>query len=357
MKQSLPHIFFAEPPSEEAKGGVDLAMRTVEAHLRRSGEGLTRNADLDDIRKGPEPRLVHFHGLWQFRHGWMSHWCREHDVPYVVSPHGMLEPWAWAHKKWKKWPYYHLVERFHLQGAERVLATSALEAEHLAAFVPEEQICTIPLAVMEDAGPCYESARQERGWKTDETVLVYLSRLHEKKGMHVLLKSLAALPSSRTHNLRLVVVGDGPPEYRDRLRRIEREHTKDLPPVDWMGGVWGEERWSYLQGADLFCLPTHSENFGLVVLEACQVGTPVLTTTGTPWGFLEEWDSGVIAEAEVSSVRAALERYLSSFSWTDTDRRQLAERTRDRFGLNTVGPQYAELYRRVASAPCGGEVA
>ena len=343
----LLHIFFAEPPPEQAKGGLDLAMEMIELYLDH--KALTRKATLDDLKAASGPCVVHFHGLWQLKHSWMSRWCRANDVPYVVSPHGMLEPWAWRHKRWKKWPYYHLLERFHLQGAAHVLATSPQEADNLDAFVPENSIRTIPHAITEDVGPDYEAARTRRDWAPDEDVLVYLSRLTEKKGMHLLLESLAALPTEQTEDLHLVVVGDGPPEYRERLRRIENVHAEALPPIDWEGPVWGDEKWTYLQGADLFCLPTHSENFGLVILEACQVGTPVLTTTDTPWGFLEDWDSGLIAKPAPDALRAALARYATSFEWSAADRRCLATRTRDRFSLSTVGAQYMELYREVAA--------
>lgn len=342
------HVFFAEPPPEQAKGGIDLAMRTVEAYLARHEGTLTRKASLEDVRQGMGARLVHFHGLWQLRHSWISRWCRAHDVPYVVSPHGMLEPWAWDHKKWKKWPYYQLVERSHLHGADRVLATSDLEAQNLADFVPAEQVQTIPLALSEDVGPNYEAARNQRGWAPDERVLVYLSRLHEKKGMHMLLESLVALPAEQTESLRLVVVGDGPEAYRDRLHTIEQTHVDQLPPIDWEGAVWGDEKWTYLQGADLFCLPTHSENFGIVILEACQVGTPVLTTTGTPWHFLEEWGGGLVVDPTPLALQSALQRYVTSFSWSGHDRQQLAAQTRERFSLPIVGQQYLELYKRLA---------
>jgi glycosyltransferase involved in cell wall biosynthesis len=77
------------------------------------------------------------------------------------------------------------------------------------------------------------------------------------------------------------------------------------------------------------------------------VGTPVLTTTGTPWGFLYDWESGFIVEPDVLSIRAALEQYVSSFAWTKADRHLLAERTRNRFSLSAVGEQYAGMYARV----------
>ena len=345
----LPHIFFAEPPPEQAKGGLDLAMETVELYLDRNKGTLTRKAALDDLKAASGSHVVHFHGLWQLKHSWMSRWCRANDVSYVVSPHGMLESWAWRHKRWKKWPYYQLIERFHLGGADRVLATSPLEGDHLTEFVSKESVQVVPLAITEGVEPDYEAARMQRDWAPGDDVLVYLSRLTEKKGMHLLLESLAALPAEQTEGLRLVVVGDGPTDYRERLRRIEDAHAEALPPIDWEGPVWGNEKWAYLQGADLFCLPTHSENFGLVVLEACQVGTPVLTTTGTPWGFLEDWDGGLIADPGPEALRAALQQYAISFDWSASDRSRLATRTRDCFSLSTVGAQYIELYREVAA--------
>jgi glycosyltransferase involved in cell wall biosynthesis len=165
--------------------------------------------------------------------------------------------------------------------------------------------------------------------------------------MHLLLEGLAEVPDPLTESVRLVVVGDGPADYQERLRSIEESNRDRLPPIDWEGAVWGDEKWTYLQGADLFCLPTHSENFGLVVLEACQVGTPVLTTTGTPWRFLEDWNSGLIAEPNADSLETALQRYLTSFAWSQTQRTELAERTRKRFSLESVGRQYLDMYTTV----------
>src|SRR4029434_11266956 len=95
---------------------------------------------------------------------------------------------------------------------------------------------------------------------------------------------------------RLVIVGGGEPAYVHSLRSAANSLATRLPRIDWIGEIWGDARWPYLQGADLFCLPSHSENFGLTLLEACQVGTPVLTTTATPWGEWLRSDLVFIAE-------------------------------------------------------------
>ena len=343
-------VFFAEPPPEHAEGGIDLAMSMLATHLDHTGIPLHRNLSSSDLdRVDPSADVIHFHGLWQPDQTWMSFQCRRRGIPYVVSPHGMLEPWAWNHKRWKKKPYYHLFEQSHLNGAEAVLATSALETQNLRPFVKAPLITSIPLALPDDVPPDYAAARYNLGWPDDETVLVYLSRVHEKKGMHLLLQALAGVDEVPKRT-RLVVVGDGPDNYLDRLHRIATQHEASLPPIDWVGPIWGEKKWRYLQGADLFCLPTHSENFGLVVLEASQVGTPVLTTNQTPWGFLENWDAGIVTAPESDAVRDGLRRFFDTFSWDSAARRRFAERTRERFDLSVVGPQYVEVYRRVSNA-------
>ena len=268
----------------------------------------------------------------------------EYRMSYLLT--GCWNRGAWNHKKWKKRPYFYGVERFHLNGADSVFATSDLEAQNLNAFVANTtQVRTIPLALPNDVRPDYSAARDQLEWEAGETVLLYLSRIHEKKGMHLLLDALTGIS---THDrVRLVVVGDGPEKYVQRLKDFEAKISEQLPQIDWEGAIWGDEKWRYLQGADLFCLPTQSENFGLVVLEAAQVGTPILTTTSTPWRFLESWGAGLIVEPTMEAVRDGLIRFFGNPEWSFDERRAFADRIRGRFSLSTVGEQYVEAYQTV----------
>ncbi|WP_263810425.1 glycosyltransferase [Salinibacter pepae] len=341
------NVAFFEPPPQQAEGGLERAIEMLDDYFEPRDVQVRRRATASEVWSRP-PDLVHFHGLWQPDHAWASWLCRRLDVPYVVSPHGMLEPWAWAQKKWKKHPYYAAVGRFHLQGADGVLATSKQEASNLQAFVSEDQLRSIPLAITDDVGPAYSEAREALEWPDDERVLLYLSRVHPKKGLHMLLEALVDLPSSAKEKKRLVIVGPGPDDYAEQLKSYAQQHRDRLPQVDWEGPVWGNEKWTYLQGADLMCLPTHSENFGLVVLEALQVGTPVLTTDTTPWDFLQEWAAGLIVAPDVEEIGEALRSFNERFMWTDSKRHQLARRARKRFSMSKVGSKYAEVYGDVS---------
>ena len=116
--------------------------------------------------------------------------------------------------------------------------------------------------------------------------------------------------SAASARARLVVIGGGDAGYVAEVRALARELEARLPRIDWLGEIWGDARWPYFQGADLFCLPSHSENFGLAVLEACQVGTGARTTHATPWGEGLAGERGYVGDATVESIaRQSLERF------------------------------------------------
>ncbi len=341
-------IHFHEPPSTQKAGGLDQAICSLREYLIVQGSEVEINPQGNAQSK--RPAIVHFHGLWQPQFLKVSKACQRSNIPYVVSPHGMLEPWAWQHKSWKKRPYYYLFERRHLRNASSVLATSGQEAENLSRFVSPSKIATIPLGLAGEHRPEFAAARQKLGWDPDELILLYLSRLHAKKGLHLLIQALGGIANSLPEQWRLIIVGEGEAKYVSECRKSATALEHVSRHTEWRGAVWGELKWTFLQGADLFCLPSFSENFGLAILEAIQVGTRVLTTPYTPWGFLPDWQAAVLVEPEIKSIQAGLLAFLKSRQWSQPDRENLAGRIRARFGWETVGPQYVELYQRLASS-------
>ena len=331
-------VAFLVPPPALRVGGLDAAIDGLRSALTAAG------AEVRDGEPDARTELVHFHGLWQWRYHAIARRCRERGVPYVVSPHGMLEPWAWAHKAWKKRPYYHLFEKRFLRGAAALLATAKPEAERLRALLSGCRVETLPLGTPGTAAPDYTAPRAVLGWSPAERVLLFLSRIHKKKGLDLLLQALAQVKAPGP--LRLVIVGDGEPAYVESLRTWAASHASELPRVDWIGPVWGEARWPYFQGADLFCLPTHSENFGLVVLEAWQTGTPVLTTPGTPWAA-DLPDRGYLCDPAAASIAAALSRFLTEPVATPQSRQTLHEWVVHNFSWPRLGPAYQALYEKL----------
>lgn len=331
-------LVFCVPPAEQRVGGLDSAIQSLRRALGDLGVEVT-----DALPAAPQAgTLVHFHGLWQPSHSRLAKQCIAQGIPYVVSPHGMLEPWAWRHKWWKKWPYFHLVEKGYLSRAHALLATAAPEAARLKKFLPQQRIEPLPLGLTSNARVDYERARQHLGWKPEERVLLFLSRVHVKKGLDLLLQALASMPLPK--DTRLVIVGEGEPSYVKSLQQFASDHAAKLPPVEWVGAVWGDARWSYFQGADLFCLPTHSENFGLAVLEACQVGTPALTTTETPWASELSSGRGFIGQPNVDSIRQQLGGVFAQPRWNAARRGALSDWAHENYDWAHLAPRYLAFY-------------
>ena len=336
-------IHFFSPPATQRVGGLDAAIEGLRAALIRAGA--TVDDTLPDIASGEH--VVHFHGLWQLGYVRLAKRCAALKIPFVVSPHGMLEPWAMRHKGWKKWPYFHLVEKCLLSRAGALLATGGLEAERLKKLVPGQRVESLPLGMTGDAKPNYDAARTALDWSRGERVLLFLSRLHEKKGLHLLLRALATV--ERSEPTRLVIVGGGGAQYVRSVRALAAELGAALPRVDWVGEVWGEARWPYFQGADLFCLPTFSENFGLAVLEALQVGTPALTTTATPWVEHLADGRGYLCEPHEDSIRDALARFFKEDRGTPDARGKLSEWAWAEFHWDALTVRYLACYRSLQS--------
>jgi glycosyltransferase involved in cell wall biosynthesis len=341
-------VHFFEPPSSQTTGGLDLAIQSQKALLKHLGVDVRTSSPVRELGESDGEELVHFHGIWQPQFLKISAHCRRRGIPYVVSPHGMLEPWAFKHKWWKKWPYFYLIEKRHIARAHRLVATSDAEANNLRKLFPTSKWAVLSLGLTASTQPNYLAARSALGWQDSELILLFLSRIHPKKGLHLLLAALENIGPQLSQRARLVIVGGGEPSYLRKLRRFHEKNRSRLPRIDWIGEVWSEKKWEYLQGADLFCLPSYSENFGLAVLEALQVGTRVLTTTQTPWRAIPSWNAGYVVEPTESAIGSALAEHLTrSPRWSSEQRSRLAEKIHGEFSWNVVGPRYLRLYEDI----------
>lgn len=335
-------VRFVTPPVSKQLGGVQHAVEGLREALQGCGVEVLNGGD-----PGDAGALHHFHGLWDPAHSRLAVRLRKLGMPYIVSPHGMLEPWALRHRGWKKWPYFRLFERRFLAGAQAIHVTGAMEASNLARVMRHSRVEIIPLGCRDRREPDQAAARGVLNWAPEERVLLYLSRIDAKKGLDILLQALAS-DDHDWRGWRLVVVGDGDRRYVDSLKAIIAGAGERLPEIEWVGAAWGAARWPYLQAADLFCLPTHSENFGLAVLEALHVGTPVLTTDQTPWVEFQDQIGIFIGKPEIGSLQASLRNAQKTIAsgWSSDDRKNLAAWADDRFAWEKLAPSYIAAYRR-----------
>lgn len=251
--------------------------------------------------------LVHIHGCWN-AFGWATaRACRRAGVPFVLSPRGMLHPWSFANGRVRKWVSYQLAERRSLRDAAFVHATSADEASAVAALQVPAPIVTIPNGIADEATAIRDRADEFRDRlriPRSAFVVLFLGRLHPKKGVSLLLDAFR-IASAGHGDARLVLAGGGEERY---VRALESSAADLIAEgrVIFTGHVNGDDRALALASADAFALTSYSENFGLAVGEAMAAALPVIVTRGCPWPSIADWRAGWWVESTVDQVSAAL---------------------------------------------------
>lgn len=224
--------------------------------------------------------VLHLHGLWRPSSSQVARLAREMDKPYVLTIHGTLDDWAMRRSALRKRIYYRLFEHRNLAGASLVHCTAEEELRQSRRWIPHDRVTTVPYAV--DLSPYRQLPapslfRESHPELDDRPSVLFLSRLHPKKGAEILIEAIHLLKQQGLA-CQLWLAGSGEPAYVRRLRKLCRQL---VPDARFLGLVTGEEKLALYQCADVFALPTHQENFALVLPEALACGTPVVTTRGT----------------------------------------------------------------------------
>jgi glycosyltransferase involved in cell wall biosynthesis len=242
------------------------------------------------------PALLHDHGLWLPSNVLAAFAAARHEIPLVISTRGMLTGWALRHNRWKKrlawWGYQRWVLQqaalFHVTSQEEVDALRDLGFDQPAAIIPNG----VPLPNLADL----------KGKEAGSRRVLFLSRLHPKKGLPMLLEAWAEV---RPVGWTLELMGPSEDGHRAELE-VQARRLGLSDQIHFAGPVSDDEKWNVYRRADLFVLPTYSENFGIVVAEALAAGVPAITTTGAPWEDLEARDCGWWVDPEAGEIADAL---------------------------------------------------
>lgn len=252
-------------------------------------------------------QLIHQHGIWLAVSRVTNRWRSKYDRPTVVTPHGALEEFVLKRSKWKKRLALLAYGMNNLKSASCLQATAETEARSFRRFGLRNPIAIIPNGVSEDWLKSHgemQKFRKRFSIPHERRLLLFLSRLHPKKGLPVLIESLAQL-NHELNDWLLVVAGSDEVGHRHALeRQIEKLGLSGR--IVFVGSLHGSEKRDAFAAADVFVLPTHSENFGIVIAEALGAGVPVITTKGAPWEDLQTYKCGWWVNASVDGVRDAL---------------------------------------------------
>jgi len=234
-----------------------------------------------------KPELLHLNGLWMYPSVACYRWASRRQIPYLVSPHGMLDPWAVRNSAWKKKAASWLYEHRNLRGAACLRALCEAEAAAIRAYGLKNPVCVIPNGVDIPDGQASSAAPWQGALPEGVRVLLFLGRLHPKKNVANLLRAWArAEEAAESHGWRLVVAGWDQGGHGEELRSLAG--ALGIGRTVWFcGELFGVRKDASLREASAFVLPSLSEGLPVAVLEAWAYGLPVVMTRqcNLPEGF------------------------------------------------------------------------
>jgi glycosyltransferase involved in cell wall biosynthesis len=271
--------------------------------------------------------IVHVHTLWNPINLMVRQECASLGRPYVLMPHGMLDPYSLKVKRWRKALYLWAIERRNILTAQRLIYATEEEARLAATgLLPLPKAVIIPLggdAPAENsvalASGFIEKFPRARGRRQ----LLFLGRLHFKKGLD---RILLVLPSivEKFPDVLLTIVGDGTPDFEAMLKgNIVRDGLENN--VMLTGRLDGAAKWGAYASAELFLLPSRQENFAITVAEAMQMAVPVvLSNKVNTWSHVKEAGAGIVLDEE--RIVGDLEKSIVSLMRDKGDRRLMGKR-------------------------------
>jgi glycosyltransferase involved in cell wall biosynthesis len=269
-------------------------------------------------RAGPRYDAAIVNGLWQYPGLAARVALRPLGIPYFVFTHGMLDPWfrrTYPLKHAKKWLYWPWAEYRVLRDASAVLFTCEeerrLARESFWLYRAREHVVAFGTSAPPPEGDVLAAAfRARRPELRDRRVLLFLGRLHPKKGCDLLVDAFARLaPTAPDH----VLVMAGPDQEGWRATLESRAAAAGVADrIVWAGMLHGDEKWGALYASEALVLPSHQENFGIVVAEALGCGVPALVSDRVNiWREIESDGAGLVAADDAAGTESLLKRWLA----------------------------------------------
>ena len=293
-------------------------------------------------------------GIWQYHAFGTWRALAGHKTPYFVFTHGMLDPWFKRHyplKHLKKWLFWPWAEYRVLRDAaavmftcedERRLARQSFWLYHCDEFVVSYGTSAPPDNDVQQRQAFFAAHPDLQ----DKRLLLFLGRVHEKKGADLLFRAFAALRQrdpERVRDVRIVMAGPAEHAYGQRMQKLVQELGLDDVTV-WTGMVTGDVKWGAFRAADAFILPSHQENFGIAVAEAMACSVPVLISNQVNiWREIQQANGGLVDVDTVEGTERLLMKWLSmpAAEWTKM-RGQARQCFQQRFLIDRAAQSFIE---------------
>ena len=288
--------------------------------------------------------IIHNHGLWMYPALAAGKSAREKDRKLLVSPHGMLEPWALNHSSWKKKLAGFLFEYKNLRQAACLHALCQAEADNFRRFGLNNPIAVIPNGVDADEfkPPSNDAVLEKFPDLGGRRHILFLSRLHPKKGLDNLLQVWKKMAPD-FKDWQLLIAGSGDPAYENDLKALSTDLVSNKS-VMFLGSIYGEDKKNILASSDVFILPSFSEGFSVAILEAAAAGLPVLLTRECNFPELAKAHAAIEISPDASGIEQGIRQMLEL---TDEKRQTMGQHGQQLVKKSYSWPAIAEQMCRV----------
>ena len=291
--------------------------------------------------------VVHVHALWEEIQHQAARSAERAGVPFLVTPHGMLDPWSLSQSRWKKRLYLAWRLRRNLRTARALHFTTRTESDLAAPLElgPAAFVETLGVDLTEFERLPRRGAFRDRYELGERPLVLFLGRVHPKKGLDLLVPAFA---DAQLDGATLAIAGPDADGYRAKVEAdVAARGLTDR--VLFTGMLRGRDRIAALADADLFVLPSYQENFGIAVVEALASGTPVVISDQVNiWQEISEASVGGIVKTDVTSVTNELRRWMTDPAL----RHAAAERARpfvwQRYDWRQIAGRWVGHYARIA---------
>ncbi len=340
------HCHFVQSVDGENAGGIFSAAAQLSASLSRTGTesklvGITQKSTfrgsavggyramgpvkacfsidlLNDSRKlVAESNIIHGHGFYTASNWIMGREARLQNKPLVYHVHGIFEPWITCRSVWKKRMARFLFEDANFLHSGLWRALTLKEEGQIRSQGVKAPIVVCPNGIDLEGIDSFSLMGERGTLKRHRRCLLFLGRVHEKKGLDILLNAWAGIERSKRIDWEIKIVG---PDDGARFSLLRLASTLGIQnDVSFVDAVGGSEKFGVFANADAFVLPSRSEGFSVAILEALAFHLPVVITTACNFPEVEESGAGWCSDVSMESLRSSLKQLLNT---SDVERNQ-----------------------------------
>jgi glycosyltransferase involved in cell wall biosynthesis len=295
--------------------------------------------------------VVHIHSLYLFHTEIAAYYCRVYDVPYLLRPHGTLDPFIYNRHRFRKKIMEWLFENKNIKNATAIHFTTEEEKQLAKPYTFQKHGVVISnginLSEYENL-PTLGTFKARYPETIGKRIILFLGRINFKKGLDILVQAFAKVVPIHK-NIHLVIAGPDNDGFKAEVYGWLK-NEKLLERVTFTGMLQGEDKLALLKDAEMFILPSYSENFGIAVIEAMVCGLPVIISNKVNlWQEVEKAQAGLIAPCEAKQFAEKMMELLDNLEKSNRMGKNGKALVEEKFQWHQIGLNLEKVYQKIIS--------